>query len=43
MMRIFAYNREEVEESWRRLHNDELYNLYASQNIIRMIISRRMK
>jgi hypothetical protein len=27
---------------WRRLHNEELRNLYASLNIIRVIISRRM-
>jgi hypothetical protein len=34
--------REEVEEGWRRLHSEELHNLYASPNIIRMIKSRRM-
>jgi len=28
--------------SWRRLHNEELQNLYTSPNIIRMIKSRRM-
>jgi hypothetical protein len=28
--------------SWRRLHNDELNNLYASRNITRIIKSRRM-
>jgi hypothetical protein len=30
-----------VAEGWRRLHNEELRNLYASQNIIRVINSRR--
>jgi hypothetical protein len=28
---------------WRRLHNEELHNLYASTNIIRVIKSRRMR
>jgi hypothetical protein len=27
---------------WRRLHNEELHNLYASPNVIRVIMSRRM-
>jgi hypothetical protein len=33
---------EEVEEGWRRLHNTELHNLYASRNIIRVIKSWRI-
>jgi hypothetical protein len=28
---------------WRRLHNEELHNLYASQNVIRVIKLRRMR
>jgi hypothetical protein len=30
-------------EGWRRLHNEEFHNLYTSQNIIRVIKSRRMR
>jgi hypothetical protein len=32
-----------VTGDWRRLHNEELHNLYSSRNIIRMIRSRRMR
>jgi hypothetical protein len=34
---------EEVAGDWRRLHNEELSNFYASQNIIRDIKSRRVR
>jgi hypothetical protein len=40
---MFGSKREEVAGGWRRLHNEELYNLYASQNIIREIKSRIMR
>jgi hypothetical protein len=39
---IFGPKREE-DGSWRKLHNDELHNLYSSPNIVRMIKSRRMR
>jgi hypothetical protein len=41
LRRIFIPKREEVAGGWRRQHNEELHNLYASPNI-RMIESRRM-
>jgi hypothetical protein len=39
---IFGSKREEVAGYWRRLHSEELRNLYSSQYIIRVIISRRI-
>jgi hypothetical protein len=42
VLRIFGPKREE-DESWRKVHNDELHNLYSSPNIVRVIISRRMR
>jgi hypothetical protein len=35
--------RDEVSGGWRKLHNEEVHNLYSSPNIIRMIKSRRMR
>jgi hypothetical protein len=35
--------REEVAGDWRRLHNEELHNLYTSPNVIRVIKSGRMR
>jgi hypothetical protein len=42
LRRIFGPKRDE-DGSWRKLHNDELHNLYSSPNIIRVIKSRRMR
>jgi hypothetical protein len=42
LRRIFGPKRDEVTGDWRRLHNEELYDLYSSQNIIGEIKSRRM-
>jgi hypothetical protein len=43
LRRIFEPKREEVVGGWRRLHNEELNNLYVLQNNIRAVKSRRMK
>jgi hypothetical protein len=43
MRGIFGLKRGEVTGCWRRLHNEELRNLYASPNIMRVIKSRRMR
>jgi hypothetical protein len=40
---IFGPKRDEVTGELRKLHNEELHNLYSSPNIIRMIKSRRMR
>jgi hypothetical protein len=41
--RILGPKRDEVTGGWRKLHNEELHNLYSSPSIIRMIKSRRMR
>jgi hypothetical protein len=43
LRRIFGPKRDEVTGEWRRLHNKELYALYSSTNIIRVIKSRRVR
>jgi hypothetical protein len=43
LRRIFGPKRDGVTGGWRKLHNEELHNLYSSPNIIRIIKSRRIK
>jgi hypothetical protein len=43
LRRIFGPKRGEVTGGWRKLHNEELRNLYSSPSIVRMIKSRRMR
>jgi hypothetical protein len=42
LRRIYGTTREELTGGWRKLHNEELHNLYSSSNIIRMLKSRSM-
>jgi hypothetical protein len=42
VLRISGSKREE-DGSWRKLHNDELYSLYSSSNIVRVIKTWRMR
>jgi hypothetical protein len=43
LRRIFGPKRDEVSGEWRKLHNEELRDLYSSPSIIRIIKSRRMR
>jgi hypothetical protein len=43
LMRIFGPKIDELTGGWRKLHDEELHNLHSSPNIIRMIMSRRMR
>jgi hypothetical protein len=43
LRRIFGPRRDEVTGDWRKLHNDELHNLYSSPNIIRTLKLKRVR
>jgi hypothetical protein len=43
LRRIFGPNRDGVTGRWRKLHKEELHNLYSSPSIIRIIKFRRMR
>ena len=43
LRRIFGPRRDKVKGEWRRLHNEELNDLYSSSNIVQVIKLRRMR
>jgi hypothetical protein len=43
LRRIFGPKRDEVTGGWRKLHNEELHDLYASPSIVRVIKARRVR
>jgi hypothetical protein len=43
LRRIFGLMRDDVTGAWRKLHNEELRDLYSSPSIIRIIKSSRMR
>jgi hypothetical protein len=43
LRRVFGSKRDEVTGEWRKLHNEELNDLYYFPNIVRVVKSRRMR
>jgi hypothetical protein len=43
LRRIFGLTRDEMAGGWRKLHNEELHNMYSLPSVIRMTKSRRMR
>ena len=43
VLRVFGPKRSEVTGEWRKLHNEELNDLYSLPNIVRVVKSRRMR
>jgi hypothetical protein len=43
LRRIFRQKRDELMGGWRKLHNEELRNLYSSPSLMRMMKSRRVR
>jgi hypothetical protein len=43
LRRIFGPKKDGLTGEWRKLHNEELDDLYSSPNIVRVIKSRRMR
>jgi hypothetical protein len=42
MSMAFGYGRRNVNEGWRKVHNEAINNLFSSRNVIRMNKSKRM-
>ena len=43
LRRVFGFKRDEVTGEWRKLHNEELRDLFSLPNIVRVVKSRRMR
>jgi hypothetical protein len=43
LRRVFGPKRDEVTREWRKLHNEDLNDLYSLPNIVRVVKSRRMR
>jgi len=43
LRKIFGPRKDEITGEWRKLHNEELKNLYSSPNIVRVTKSRRIR
>jgi len=43
VLRVFRSKRDEVTGEWKKLHNEELRDLYSLPNIVRVVKSRRMR
>ena len=43
LRRVFGPKRDEVTGEWRKLHNEELRDLYSLPNIVRVVRSRKMR
>ena len=43
LWKVFGPKRDEVTGAWRKLHNEELNDLYSLPNIVRVVKSRRMR
>jgi len=43
LRRVFGLKRDEVTGEWRKLHNEEVRDLYSLPNIVRVVKSRRMR
>jgi hypothetical protein len=42
LRKVFGPKRDDVTGEWRKLHNEELNDLYSAPNIVRVVKSRRM-
>jgi len=43
VLRVFGSKRDQVTGEWRKLHNEELRDLYSLPNVVRVVKSRRMR